>query len=112
MTIHIKIGDVETLRTENWKVTPDDRQTQIETIGGKVVQDFGHVEEGDIFSCSVTLKAADAITLYDYWHNRTLVTVRDVAGQEWENLRVVIKRYSYVDRFESHYAVDLEFWRV
>ena len=100
------------MRTENWKVIPDDRQTQIETIGGKVVQDFGHVEEGDNFSCSVTLSAANAITLFDYWNNRTLVTVRDVAGKEWESLRVVVKKYGYVDRFESYYAVDLEFWRI
>ena len=35
--MHIKIGDVETLRTENWEVIPDDRQTRIETIGGNVI---------------------------------------------------------------------------
>lgn len=100
------------MRTENWEVIPDDRQTQIETIGGKVVQDFGHVEEGDNFSCSVTLSAANAEIVLQYWASREKVTVRDVAGQEFQNMRVVVKKYRYVDRFESHYAVDLEFWRV
>ena len=45
-TIHIQIGDVRTLEVENWQIVPDDRQQQIEIVGGSVVQDFGHVEEG------------------------------------------------------------------
>ena len=110
--IHIKIGDVETLRTENWSVTPDDRQTRIETIGGVVVQDFGHVEEGDSFSCSVTVSAAVAPLLAEYWHNRIPVTVRDVGGLVYQNMRVIIKKYSYVDKFEDYWRADLELWRV
>ena len=110
--MHIKIGEVETLRTENWEIIPDDRQTQIETIGGKVIQDFGYIEDGDNYSCSVTLKTANWEVLEDYWHNRTLVTVRDIAGKEIHDLRPVVKKYNYVDRYEKEYMwAQIEFWR-
>lgn len=110
--IHIKIGDAETLRTENWKIVPDDRQTKIETIGGVIVQDFGHVEAGDNFSCTVTLPTAAATAVFAYWHNRVPVDVRDVNGLILPNMRVVVKEYSYVDRFENFISASLEFWRV
>lgn len=110
--IHIKIGDVETLRTENWAVVPDERQTKIETIGGVVVQDFGYVEAGDNYSCSVTVPAAGAITITQYWHNRIPVAVRDVSGLIIPDMRVVVKKYGYVARFEDYVWAELEFWRV
>ena len=110
--MHIKIGDVETLRTENWEIIPDDRQTQIETIGGKVIQDFGHIEEGTAYSCSVTVGAEGRNIIGQYWHNRTPVTVRDVGGLELENMRVVIKKYGYVYCYEKEYSwAQLEFWK-
>lgn len=99
------------MRTENWSVIPDDRQTQIETIGGKVIQDFGHNEAGDNYSCSVTLPAAEAEVVSRYWHNRMPVTVRDTGGIEIPNMLVVIKKYGYVERFETYYWAELEFWR-
>ncbi|MBR4382010.1 MAG: phosphoribosylformylglycinamidine cyclo-ligase [Selenomonadaceae bacterium] len=110
--IHIKIGDVETLRTENWSIVPDDRQTKIETIGGVVVQDFGRVEAGDNYSCSVTMSTAAATVVFAYWHNRVLVNVRDVAGLVIPNMRIVVKKFSYVDRFENFIQADIELWRV
>lgn len=110
--IHIKIGDVETLRTEKWEIIPDDRQTRIETIGGVIVQDFGHVEAGDSYSCAVTVPAAGAAVISQYWHNRVFVPVRDVSGTIIPNMRVVIKKYGYVDRFENYYWAEIELWRV
>ena len=110
--MHIKIGEVETLRTENWDVIPDDRQTRVETIGGLVVQDFGRVEEGDSFSCSVTVSAADSVLLNSYWIERQLVDVRDTGGNILSDMRVVIKKYGYVERFETYYWAEIELWRV
>ena len=104
---------METLRTEDWNVIPDDRQTRIETIGGVVVQDFGGNVGGDTYSCKVTLEAAAAQILSGYWYDRRLVTVRDVSGRELQNMRVVIKKYGYVYRFEeNYYWAELEFWEV
>ena len=110
--IHIRIGDVTTLDTENWQTIPDDRQQQVEIIGGSVVQDFGRVPEGDKISCTVTVLADGWKTICEFWEKRTPVTVEDEAGNLWRDLRVVVKSYAYVDRFPRAYQVTLEFWRV
>ena len=110
--IHIKIGEVETLRTENWQVIPDDRQTRIETIGGVVVQDFGYIAEGESFSCNVTVPSAGANAIAAYWHNRTFVPVIDVNGTAIGDMRVVVKKYGYVEHFEDHIWAEIELWRV
>lgn len=107
----IKIGTVTTLSVENWKVIPDDRQSTTETIGGIVVQDFGRVPEGDKFSCSVNVSNADAEIIFNYWNNRTLVTVIDEAEISHNNCRVVVKEYSYIPYFGNYYTLNLEFWR-
>ena len=113
MKIHIAIGDIETLETENWQVVPDDRQQLVEIIGGVAVQDFGHVEAGDKISCTVRLRKKDFKTLVGYWDSRTPVTVTDEAGDVWENLRVIVKSYEYVPHFPSKAVqASLEFWRI
>ena len=109
--IAIKIGGVVPTRFEDWNVTPDDRQSKIETIGGVEVQDFGHAEEGDTLSCKVTLSGADAATIFSYWNKRTLVNVEDEGGIVYENSRVVVKKYSRIKCFPPYFAVELEFWR-
>lgn len=113
MEIHIAIGDIETLETENWQVVPDDRQQLVEIIGGVAVQDFGHVAAGDKIFCTIQLRKRDFRKLVDYWDSRTPVTVTDEAGDVWENVRVVVKSYEYVPRFASKAVqATLEFWRV
>lgn len=109
---HIKIGEVNTMSVENWRTITDDRQELIKTIGGVIVQDFGHISEGDNFSCIVTLRAEAAFVLYRYWHNRTRVNVIDEAGNVHENMRVVVKEYSYIPHFCNYFTINLEFWRV
>ena len=111
--IHIQIGDITTLHVENWQTVPDDRQQMIEIVGGVVVQDYGHIAEGDKITCTVTIKSEDAQTLYGYWDNRTLVNVIDEAGNTLPNMRIIIKGYSYVKSFADRaYTVNLELWRI
>lgn len=108
---HILIGSVKTLSVNNWRIIPDDRQRKIETIGGIVVEDFGHVAAGDKISCKVTLDAASFSAVENYWHNRICVTVTDEAGRTWNNLRVKIKSYSYIPHFPNYFSATLEFWK-
>ena len=110
-TIHIQIGDVRTLEVENWQIVPDDRQQQIEIVGGSVVQDFGHIEEGDKVSCSVTVLADGWETIKGYWDSRQKVNISDEAGTVWSNMRVVVKSYEYVPHFPKAIKATLEFWR-
>ena len=109
--MHIKIGEVQTMEVSGWDITPDDRQTLIQTIGGVEVQDFGHCEEGDKITCSVTFHAEDKPTLFRYWHDRELVQVEDEAGNIYQNMRVIVKKYQYLKGFKKYYRADLEFWR-
>ena len=68
---------------------------------------------GDTYSCKVTLETAAAQKLSGYFYDRQLVPVRDVSGRELQNMRVVIKKYGYVERFEeNYYWAELEFWEV
>lgn len=110
--MHIRIGDVETLSVEDWTFIPDDRQKKVETVGGVEVQDFGHIEKGDSFSCRVRLREEDAVTVYYYWHNREFVDVEDEGGTVWQDMRVKVKRYTRIKYFPRYYQLELEFWRV
>ena len=107
----IKIGDAHALTSSDWLVTPDDRQTLIQTIGGVEVQDLGYIKDGDKFTCKAVVFKTDADLIFNYWHNRTLVNVTDEAGFVYENLRVLVKRYSYVYKFSDYLNVELEFWK-
>ena len=76
-----------------------------------MIQDFGRNEAGDTYSCKATLLADSASVVSGYWYDRQAVTIRDVSGLELNNMRVVIKKYGYIDRFEKKYFwAEFEFW--
>lgn len=109
----LTIGDAVCFRRpEDWSYTPDDRQEKHETIDGAVVEDYGHIDAGDVIACTVVMAYAEYVKVYNYWLNRAKVTVIDHAGINWGALRVVIKKDTYVNRHESYHKLDLEFWRV
>ena len=110
--IHIHIGEVRTLSVENWQTVPDDRQQLLEIVGGAVVQDFGHIPEGDRISCSVGVTSADWEKIKGYWDGRARVSVTDESGSVLPSMRVVVKSYAYVAHFPKAYNLSLEFWRV
>ena len=110
--IHIQIGEVRTLSVENWQTIPDDRQQIIEIVGGVVVQDFGHISEGDRISCTVVVTAADWEKIKGYWDSRARVSMTDEGGNILPSMRVVVKSYEYIAHFPKIYILSLEFWRV
>ena len=112
--IHIEIGEAKTLDCEDWKITPDNRITKISTIGGNVVQNYGHVQSGDKISCKCNVSAKDAEKIFGYWNNQEKVTIIDEAGEVYENMRVLVGDYGYVSMFEKekYYWMNLEFWRI
>ena len=91
---------------------PDDRQRMVEIVGGMVVQDFGHVTQGDRISCAVTVLADGWEKIKRYWDAREKVDVTDEAGNVWHNMRVTVKAYAYVPHPSKAYKITLEFWRV
>lgn len=108
----LKIGDAIAFREpEEWTVVPDDRQEKHQTIDGVIVEDYGHVEAGDVITCTVVFSYENYGKLYTYWLNRTKVTVVDTAGREWKEMRVVIKEDTYLRRHHSFHKVKMELWR-
>ena len=109
----IRIGDAVSLsRPENFKYTPDDRQTVIETDGGNIVQDYGHISSGDKMTFSCVFEREEFVKVYNYWHNRELVNFTDTAGNVWEDIRVKIISYGYEQHFENYINAELEIWRI
>lgn len=109
--MHIEIDGHRSLSVEGWKVLPDDRQQTMEVLGGMVVQDFGHLESGDKYSCIANFLLSDWQEIKKLWNDRTPVSVKDEAGIIHTKMRVVVKGYSYVNHFPRCYKVNLEFWR-
>ena len=112
VNLPIEIDGPRSFSVEGWKVLPDDRQQTMEVLGGTVVQDFGHLESGDKYSCTADFMLSDWQAIKKLWNDRTLVSVKDEAGIIHTKLRVVVKGYSYVSHFPRCYKVNLEFWRV
>ncbi len=110
--MHIEIDGRRSLSVEGWKVLPDDRQQTVEVLGGTVVQDFGHLESGDKFSCTADFLLSDWQAIKQLWNDRVLVNVKDEAGIVHTKMRVVVKGYSYISHFPHCYKVNFEFWRV
>lgn len=108
----INIGSALSFRTpESWEVTPDDRQSKIEIVGGIYIEDLGLVDSGETVTCQAIFNAENWALIQGYWSNRTLVNVIDQSGNSLGNRRVIVKKYKYQDKkFMKYYLVDLELW--
>lgn len=109
----IKIGGVTSLSAEGWKITPDDRSQLIQTDGGNVVQDYGHVSSGDKITVTCNWRRDDFLAVWNDYENRTLVDVTDPAGVVWPKCRIKIQSYGYYEHFEDGAVkTELEIWRI
>lgn len=114
VTDHIQIGTVCSVgHPDEWQLIPDDRQQLVPTIGGVVVEDYGHCANGDKYSCTATFTSADYTTLSGYWTNRTLVTVTEEdTSQVHTNCRIVIRSVKYPRLLPQYKQVQFEVWLV
>ena len=112
--IHIEIGEAKTLNCEDWDYKPDNRITKISTIGGNIVQNYGHVMSGDEITCKCNVSPKEADKIFGYWNNQEKVTIIDEAKKVYENMRVIVESYSYIQMFEKkeYYSINFKFWRI
>lgn len=109
----IKIGEATSWKEpEDLQITVDDRQQIIETDGGNVVQDYGHVASGDKITFSCVFERDEFIKVYHYWQNRELVDFTDISGIVWKSCRVKIMSYSYTKNFTAYINTTIEIWRI
>ena len=105
-------------KTENYTVSPDDRQELVQLVDGAVAidgWDGTRQNDGDVVGFTATFTHADAQAVIGLWNNRTLTTVQLEDGSAISNARIIIKRISYPDPlpFRAKYTVlDIEVWRV
>lgn len=109
----VKIGDAVALNAPQESIIPDDRQTVIQTIGGVVVQDYGHIQAGDRVQWSgVQMTQAEAEKVESYWNSRQTVTCTN-AGLQTFAARVVVKSWRRYPRFEAKAVeMDVELWKI
>lgn len=109
----IRIGDAVSLsRPENFKYTPDDRQTVIETDGGNIVQDYGHISSGDRINFSAVFRRDEFMKIWEYFNSRSKIDFVDHSGITWQGMRVRVVSYGYEDRFEQFIDCEIELWRI
>lgn len=109
----IFINDIPSLRNpDSFELNIEDRIEKIELIGGNAVQDFGHVETGDVFALDCVFSRDNWSRIESLWAARQFVSFTDVAGVVWTNLRIVVKRIKYVERFPHYVHVIFELWRI
>lgn len=108
----IFINDIPSFRKpEHYEITPDERVEKIEIIGGIVVQDLGHVAEGDAYSIECIFSSENWARFYALWEARQKVTFTDTAGKIFHNMRIVMRKY-YPDRdFPQYMYATFELWR-
>ncbi len=109
----VRIGDAVSLNAPEESIIPDDRQTKIQTVGGVVVQDYGHIQTGDVVQWSnLQMMQHDAEIVESYWNSREAVTVIN-AGLQTFTARVAVKRWKRLPRFEKKVVeMDVELWLV
>lgn len=109
----VKIGEAIALNAPNETIVPDDRQTKIQTIGGNVIQDYGHVQSGDVVQWSnLQMEQVEAEKIESYWNSRQTVTCMN-AGMQTFSARVVVKSWKRLPRFERKAVeMNLELWKI
>lgn len=109
----IYINDIPSLRDpESLELFIEDRIEKIELIGGNAVQDYGHVESGDVFSLECVFHVDAWGEIEALWKARQLVSFTDVAGTVWTDLRIVVKSIRYENKFPKYVSLKFELWKI
>lgn len=109
----IYINDIPSFRAPEEEVFNfDDRVEKIEIICGNVVQDYGHVESGDVFALTCVFSAVNYNRLKALWLARERVMYTDEDGNTYTNLRLVFRSFQRVSKFPQYVTLTFELWKV
>lgn len=108
----VTIGDARSMNDPDGEsITTNDRQTLVQTMGGNVVQDFGYHASDSKLTLSLQFDSVNWEKVCGYWQSRKLVSISDTFGHTI-TARIIIKSYSYIDRFRDYIKANLEIWEV
>ena len=109
----IFINDIPSFRDpESCEYTFDDRIEKIELINGNAVQDYGHVESGDVYSVECMFTRANYLRVLTLWKAREFVDYTDEEGIVNEHMRLVCRRVRRDKNFPNYLFLTFELWRV
>ena len=96
---------------ESYKTIVDDQIQKVKVIGGVVIQDYGHIEDGDAISIVCMFSEANFNQLLTLWENREIVTFTDTAGKVHDNFIIVMKEYEPDKNFPKYIMATFELWK-
>lgn len=109
----ILIDEIPSLRDpESFEVNFDDRIEQVKLIKGNAVQDYGHIDSGDVFILTCAFRKKYYDQLKRLWIGREKVSFTDEAGIEHSDMRLVFKKAKYMAKFPDYVELTLELWKV
>ena len=112
--MRVYVNDIPSMNTpDSLEYTPDDRQQIVQTDGGNVIQDYGHVPSGDKLTVTgLQYRLEDFKKVYKIWQERTLVDFIDSNGNCWKSVRIKITKYSYNPRFKDIINTNIEIYMI
>ena len=107
----IFINDIPSFRDpERCTLIFSDRVEKIETLGGIVVQDLGHIEDDDVFFIECMFTVENCARVSELWESRTKVRFTDTAGVVYNEMRIVIKELTRDKDFPKYIMMKFELW--
>lgn len=108
----IYINDIPSFRDpESFSLKFDDRIEKVELINGATAQNYGHIEDGDVFSLTCVFTATNYERVKLLWETGTRVNFTDEAGVLWQNLRLIFRNIQYLAKFPDYKILNFELWR-
>lgn len=108
----VYFNDIPSFRKlEDFKIIPDERVEKIELMDGVVVQDLGHIAEGDVFKLTCLFSKKNWERFKDLWERREKIAFTDTAGVVWQGMRIVMGTYYPDKEFPQYTFAEFELWR-
>ena len=108
----IYINVIPSLRDpESSEIIFDDRKTKIPIIGGVVLQNYGHIAEGDAFALTCVFSKENYERLESLWLEDQRVSFTDESGTVHNDLTLYFIRRRYIPKFPDYVTLIFELWR-
>ena len=108
----IWINDIPSFRDpESVEISFDDRIEKVELIQGNTVQDYGHVESGEVVTLTCLFSYENYQRVSALWQARVKVTYTDEAGMVHPNMRLVFRTVRREKKFPHFGMLKFELWR-
>lgn len=108
----IYINDIPSLRDpESHSLIFDDRAEKIPIINGVVLQDYGHIPQGDSFGLECVFSEENYNRIAELWTNSQRVNYTDSNGIVHSDLKLYFRNVRRYPKFPNYVVLNFELWR-